>query len=131
MNQGRPDFFDHASCRGVDTNVFFPEKGGRQLLAAARRICEGCSVRSECLTWSLEMARHVDLHGVFAGLTAAERDAELRRLGHTKVQRTTPHPHGTVAGYVRHQHEGTKPCPSCVDARSRFYEFNKPAEVMS
>lgn len=45
------DWRAHAACRGVDTNVFFPERG--QSLEPALRICAGCPVRDHCLEEAL------------------------------------------------------------------------------
>lgn len=45
------NWWDYAACRGVDTEEFYPEKGGCSVIA--RRICAGCMVRVECLDYAL------------------------------------------------------------------------------
>lgn len=65
----------HAVCRGVAAWVFYPEPDDEPTLAAARRVCESCRVRQECL------AAHIDEpDGVFGGLTASERRGLKRVL---------------------------------------------------
>jgi WhiB family transcriptional regulator, redox-sensing transcriptional regulator len=59
---------DFAACRGVDGEMFFPEKGGTT--TDARRICQGCEVRTECLDFAL--ARH-EQNGIWGGLSPRER----------------------------------------------------------
>jgi WhiB family redox-sensing transcriptional regulator len=53
----------------VDSELFFPEKGGA--VTEARRICAGCEVRPECLAWAL--AQPEQLAGVWGGTTERER----------------------------------------------------------
>lgn len=75
------EWLDKAACRDVDTELFFPiGKNGTgeptlRQVAAAKKICEGCVVRSECLEWAVE-TRNID--GIFGGLTGGERRDLLR-----------------------------------------------------
>ena len=47
---------DRAACAGMDTGYWYPEDSGRQHSAIlALRICRGCEVREECLTWAMEI----------------------------------------------------------------------------
>jgi len=69
-----------AICRDADAELFFAPDGkttdARQRReAAAKLICEGCPVRSRCLSWSLEMR---EPEGIWGGTTEEERRA-LRR----------------------------------------------------
>lgn len=65
---------DHAVCRGMDTEVFYPVSRDATALARevrrAKAICAGCPVRSECLSDALD--RH-DVHGIWGGLGEDER----------------------------------------------------------
>lgn len=65
-----------AACRGLDTETFFlpdamrgPKKVARE--TAAKAICRGCPVITNCLNWALTVA---EPHGVWGGTTPAERD---------------------------------------------------------
>jgi len=62
-----------AVCAQVDPEIFFPEADrGRAYelqVAAAKRVCAGCSVRPECLTFALRALPF----GVAGGLTPEER----------------------------------------------------------
>lgn len=61
----------HANCRGVDPQLFFPERGAS--LAEAKAVCADCKVRAECLEYG------IDQHfGIWGGLSERER-RQLRR----------------------------------------------------
>ena len=49
-----PNWFQHAACKGVDTNIFFPERGDHVTYRLAIQICDSCSVSIECLQYALE-----------------------------------------------------------------------------
>lgn len=65
------------SCRetGPDDETWFPEAGGRA--TDAKRICQRCPVRRECLEYAL---KHGERYGVWGGLSVRERQ-DLRRNG--------------------------------------------------
>lgn len=101
-----------AACRGMDSAVFFhpdgergPSRAGRE--ARAKRICEGCPVRRQCLGHALAVR---EPYGVWGGLSAAER-AEQEWGGVVRIpvpRRTTitervirPAPGGRVPGVGR------------------------------
>jgi WhiB family redox-sensing transcriptional regulator len=67
------DWRDDAYCKGTDTEVFFPEKGGTT--NDAKKMCALCEVRAECLEYAVENNEHF---GVWGGLSEAER-RNLRR----------------------------------------------------
>lgn len=68
------DWQQNALCRSHDPELFFANDTGRQTLDA-RRICLGCDVRNECLSYALT---HNEQFGVWGGTTQDER-AQLRR----------------------------------------------------
>lgn len=77
-----------AACRGADTNLFFPERG--ESTAAAKAVCAGCPVASECLDYALDTLEH---HGIWGGLSERERRKVRRqRAAARRVSRTA----GTV-----------------------------------
>ena len=75
----------HAQCSDgrLDPDQWFPVSAdpgqARQEAAAAIAICTTCPVRGHCLTLSLQ---HWDIgqHGVWGGLTAADRARFRRRI---------------------------------------------------
>jgi WhiB family redox-sensing transcriptional regulator len=70
----RPEWMDHAACRGR-TDLFFPGERGMAEVMAAKRICADCPVRSECLGYALD---HDERDGVW-GQTSGEDRAKMRR----------------------------------------------------
>jgi len=57
-----------ASCRGVDSELFFPPTEDEA--GAAKAICDTCPVRVSCLAFALERNERF---GVWGGLTEKER----------------------------------------------------------
>jgi WhiB family redox-sensing transcriptional regulator len=75
---------DRAACRGVDPDVFFPERGGP--VAEAKAVCRSCPVIEACR----EAAIH-EKFGIWAGQSERERRkirAQRRRAG--TLPPTTP-----------------------------------------
>lgn len=71
-----------ANCAGVDPELFYPERGGSKALQAAqirsaKAVCEGCSVRAQCLIDALERQ---ELFGIWGGMSERERRRLQRRL---------------------------------------------------
>ncbi|MCI1747537.1 MAG: WhiB family transcriptional regulator [Acidipropionibacterium sp.] len=62
-----------ALCAQTDPEAFFPEKGGST--REAKRICEHCEVRAECLDYALA---NDERFGIWGGLSEMER----RRIRH-------------------------------------------------
>lgn len=58
-----------ALCKDMDTDLFFPERG--EGILGAFMVCQGCSVRMECLESALTSGK--DSEGVRGGLTPHER----------------------------------------------------------
>ena len=59
---------ERALCSQTDPEAFFPEKGGST--REAKKICQRCSVRSECLEYALA---HDERFGIWGGLSERER----------------------------------------------------------
>jgi hypothetical protein len=60
-----------AKCRDVDTTMFYPEKENGGYTDSAKRVCEPCPVRDECLEYALD---NREPFGVWGGLSTRERD---------------------------------------------------------
>jgi WhiB family redox-sensing transcriptional regulator len=56
-----------AACRGLDPNLFLPERGDRNHEAVA--VCHGCEVREACLEYAIEHRAA----GVWGGTSERER----------------------------------------------------------
>ena len=61
-----------AVCRGLDTNIFFPELGvDIKHIHAIKAMCASCPVNVECLESALNT--EMDLYGFYGGKSARER----------------------------------------------------------
>jgi WhiB family redox-sensing transcriptional regulator len=75
-----------AACQSADPELFFPSSpqgSSFQATQAAKRVCRGCPVRTQCLEFAL--AARLE-HGVWGGLTEVERRS-LRRSRQRKARR--------------------------------------------
>ncbi|WP_436793325.1 WhiB family transcriptional regulator [Actinospongicola halichondriae] len=77
-----PAFMDLGSCRGVDPDIFFPDRGDS--LAPAKAVCAECIVRDECLEYALANGERF---GVWGGTSERERRRirRARRIAAEKV----------------------------------------------
>lgn len=71
---------EHAACRGVDTNMFFPEQN---MVSAVRMMCATCPVKQECLEYAIV---NVIQHGVWGGLSERQRRKIRSKRFHQKKQ---------------------------------------------
>jgi WhiB family redox-sensing transcriptional regulator len=71
-----PEWHERALCAQTDPEAFFPEKGGST--REAKKICTGCEVRSECLSYALA---HDERFGIWGGLSERERRRLKRAAG--------------------------------------------------
>lgn len=55
-------------CAQTDPEAFFPEKGGST--RDAKKICESCTVRAQCLEYALQ---NDERFGIWGGLSERER----------------------------------------------------------
>lgn len=62
------DWTEQALCAQTDPEAFFPEKGGST--REAKRICQGCEVRDECLEYALANGIRF---GIWGGFSERER----------------------------------------------------------
>jgi WhiB family redox-sensing transcriptional regulator len=114
------EWMSNAACRGMDANIFFPERGDD--LAPARAICARCPVSNDCLIFAY--THPLITAGVWGGTSHNER----RRAGHHQKARSGPIPmpgHGTNSGYGRHRRAGTTACDACKAAHSAYVRLRK------
>lgn len=63
-----------ANCRGVDPELFYPERGAS--VREAKAVCQGCLVRVECLEYAITKG---EKFGIWGGMSERER-RRIRRL---------------------------------------------------
>jgi len=73
----RPAWMQQAACAGA-TDLFFPGIGDSFSARRARRICDVCCVRLQCLEYAVD---HRIAFGVWGGTTPKERRAIVRLRG--------------------------------------------------
>jgi WhiB family transcriptional regulator, redox-sensing transcriptional regulator len=72
-------WFDHAACRQMDPELFFPDSDVRPAWAqveAAKKVCRRCPVRGICLSRALDDGQEA---GIWGGTTEEERRRLRRR----------------------------------------------------
>ena len=68
LDIARPDWTLEAACRGLDPNIFYPERGAS--LEPAKKICASCPVRIECAQYAIDNG---DKYGIWGGLSEKRR----------------------------------------------------------
>jgi WhiB family redox-sensing transcriptional regulator len=79
--KGDQSWVAKANCRGLRTNLFYPERGDDS--SEPKAVCVGCAVREECLTFAMDNGER---HGVWGGLS--ERQRRRLRAGWAKRKTT-------------------------------------------
>ncbi|WP_432158770.1 WhiB family transcriptional regulator [Streptomyces sp. bgisy153] len=80
------DWRHNAACREEDPELFFPigDTGPALLqIEEAKAVCRRCPVIEQCLQWALESGQ---AHGVWGGLSEAERPSMKRRAARRRTQ---------------------------------------------
>ncbi len=67
-DEGALGWQSRALCAQTDPEAFFPEKGGST--REAKKVCQSCDVRSECLDYALA---NDERFGIWGGLSERER----------------------------------------------------------
>ncbi|MFI2350363.1 WhiB family transcriptional regulator [Streptomyces sp. NPDC019443] len=81
-----------ALCKGIEPELFFPERGDRRTAALAREICAQCPVAEACLADALASegsAGHAQRFGIRGGTTPEERFGIYRRSRKTAAEEPT------------------------------------------
>lgn len=80
------DWRHRAECLTEDPELFFPVGNtgpAIMQIAEAKKVCDRCDVRAECLQWALEAGQD---HGVWGGLSEDERRAMKRRRARARAR---------------------------------------------
>ena len=70
------DWMAQGNCADKSPSIFFPSDGVG--VEAARRVCDGCPVKDQCLNYALD--NRID-HGVWGGTSERERRRILKARG--------------------------------------------------
>lgn len=62
------EFEQYGNCKGVDPDLFFPERGAST--REAKEVCRGCVVRDECLEYAITNG---EKFGIWGGMSERER----------------------------------------------------------
>lgn len=81
---GDAGWMEDALCAQTDPESFYPEKGGST--RDAKKTCEQCLVRAECLDWALT---NDERFGIWGGLSERERRAIKKTLEQGPVDDST------------------------------------------
>ena len=68
LEEGALGWQELALCAQTDPEAFFPEKGAST--REAKRVCQSCEVRAECLEYALA---NDERFGIWGGLSERER----------------------------------------------------------
>jgi WhiB family transcriptional regulator, redox-sensing transcriptional regulator len=77
---------ERAACADYPTSMFFVS--APSAIARAKRICESCEVRLDCLEDCLRVSANDDRHGVFGGCTPSERRRLRAQLAEAGIKPT-------------------------------------------
>lgn len=72
------DWSDDAACKGLSTDLFFPERGNSTAeRAAIKELCGGCKVQAKCLNFAID--NYIN-YGIWGGMTLNERRKHKARV---------------------------------------------------
>jgi len=74
------EWMQQANCRGVDPELFFPERG--ESTKEAKDICHACSVKRMCLEYGVQ---RVEKFGIWGGMSERER-RRVRKMRRQKLK---------------------------------------------
>lgn len=77
----RPAWQAAANCRGVDPELFFPQRG--ESTREAKQVCAGCTVRADCLDYAIANG---EKFGIWGG--RSERERRRIRVARRQAART-------------------------------------------
>jgi WhiB family redox-sensing transcriptional regulator len=78
---------DAACAAAPNPDIFFPEPGDHESVAAAKRFCRECTVQIECGWWAMN---HPDDLGIRGGMTSGQRTRARHQLTVTLPLQRTP-----------------------------------------
>ena len=67
------DWMQHAACRGMNPDIFYPERGDMHSYRLATQTCQTCTVQHDCATYGLQLDEQHLTPGIFGGMSQRER----------------------------------------------------------
>lgn len=119
----RPAWMRQAACAEMDTDLFFPKRGG--VTAPIKRICAKCPVRAQCLAYAMSNGER---HGIWGGFSESERRKIRSQRGGI---RRNPATCGTPGGYVAHRRRHEAACDPCKEAIAAYRRNRRIRAVRS
>lgn len=111
-----------ANCRGMSPDLFVLDRGASMAeVEAARAVCAGCVVRSDCLEYAI---KHREKIGIWGGTTPNERRRIIRERG-LPEQLPAPIQHGTISGHAMEKRRGLPTCVLCREAHAAYVRRRK------
>ena len=115
-----------AACRGIDPELFFPDRG--ENTANAKAVCATCPVVDDCLMYAIV---NLEIVGIWGGKDGKQRRIIRRQLiadgaiTPSELDRRNPHTVdpvqcGTRSGYVTHRRNNEQACEECADANREY-----------
>ena len=81
-----PLLTSQGACRGMDTDLFFPQSPTAEPDPLVKAACASCPVRAECLDYAISVP---EKYGTWGGLNADDRARERnRRMKRAAIQRS-------------------------------------------
>ena len=118
MTAPEDDWYQHAHCRGINADFFYPARGDTAGILAAINYCQDCPVRIECLTVALDTN---EWEGIWGGTSARQR----RQMKRRNRQPVSTIECGTMAGYRRHIRDSSETCERCRAARAEHSRLQR------
>ena len=122
-------WMSEAKCKGL-TELFFVERFEYKKAEEAKKVCEGCPVRQECLEYAIV---NVETDGIWGGLSPKKRrpirsqwvkdQGSFRNFGEIE--------HGTRRGYRMHLRRKESACASCQAANWEYVRERRQEQAAS
>ena len=109
------DWMERAACHGMEVEFFYSPIAYEK--RAAKRFCEVCPVKQECLDFAVAQR---DEHGVWGGTTPTEREYQGMPLASRADWAFRLRGCGTAAGLLVHTQINTPPCAACLRYQQRL-----------
>lgn len=116
------DWRTRAACRGMDTDMFFPERGDGAAVDAAKAVCGTCPVAADCLDEAINLPDGWGEIGIWGGTSGRQRRVLVRTDPQLRKDRrfVTTINHGTQAGYQAHRRIDEDACDACRIAHNAY-----------